>query len=313
MRRRIKNLQQYKEEVKKVWGNKLSIIGDSYKNTAVGVFTKCNVCGYGSNKEWCPRPANILNHHGCPLCDKMHHGENQRMSDTEFRKQAMSYLGKDYQILGHYVNADTPVRIKHLTCGYDKWRVTLSDIRRGVRCPKCRGVAPETVENFREYVHDTTNGHYQLFSKVIEGNNVPVLIKHLDCNSIFPVSPHSFKGKNGTRCPICNESSGERYIRLFLEKLGIKYEVQKRFDDCRYKRTLPFDFYIPKLGIAIEYDGIQHFKWGNFYNTKEKVAEYRLRDHIKDWFCMSQGIYLIRIPYTVRSKHDIEVFLKSML
>ena len=30
--------------------------------------------------------------------------------------------------------------------------------------------------------------------------------------------------------------------------------------DCIVKRPLKFDFYIPDLGILIEYDGIQHYE-----------------------------------------------------
>jgi len=42
--------------------------------------------------------------------------------------------------------------------------------------------------------------------------------------------------------------------------LDIEYIKQKRFEKCRNKLPLPFDFYLPNENICIEYDGIQHFK-----------------------------------------------------
>ena len=35
--------------------------------------------------------------------------------------------------------------------------------------------------------------------------------------------------------------------------------------DCIVKRPLKFDFYIPDLGILIEYDGIQHYEPSDFF------------------------------------------------
>ena len=45
-------------------------------------------------------------------------------------------------------------------------------------------------------------------------------------------------------------------------------EIEFLFDwpdhDCIVKRSLKFDFYIPDLGILIEYDGIQHYVPSDF-------------------------------------------------
>jgi len=58
-------------------------------------------------------------------------------------------------------------------------------------------------------------------------------------------------------CPFCiNESKGEKTIEKILYELGISYERQKTFNDCKDKKKLPFDFYLPEKNMCIEYNGM---------------------------------------------------------
>ena len=41
-----------------------------------------------------------------------------------------------------------------------------------------------------------------------------------------------------------------------LQELNITYIEQYRFNDCRDRRPLPFDFYLPEYDIYIEHFGI---------------------------------------------------------
>lgn len=41
---------------------------------------------------------------------------------------------------------------------------------------------------------------------------------------------------------------------------NIEYIKQKTFENCIDKRKLKFDFYLIKLNICIEFDGIQHYE-----------------------------------------------------
>lgn len=71
---------------------------------------------------------------------------------------------------------------------------------------------------------------------------------------------------------------------------------------------LSFDFYVPSMNLCIEVDGAQHYKPGNFGNmTKEecetKFIDAKHRDEIKTEFCKSNGIKLLRIPYSAFRRH----------
>lgn len=59
----------------------------------------------------------------------------------------------------------------------------------------------------------------------------------------------------GKGCPICKKSKGELAIRKELENLNLDFIEQKRYENCRAKNPLPFDFFIPSKNLLIEYDG----------------------------------------------------------
>lgn len=110
------------------------------------------------------------------------------------------------------------------------------------------------------------------------------------------------RSPDGTQSCGCIKSKGELKIIEILTKNNIPFKTQIKFDDCKDKDYLRFDFGIynnqNKLLYLIEYDGIQHFDsryiWKDiqeFYNTKR-------RDNIKNEWCKKHNIPLIRIPYT---------------
>lgn len=116
---------------------------------------------------------------------------------------------------------------------------------------------------------------------------------------------------NGSDCPKCNESRGEKAICYFLDKSFINYEQEKEFDECKYKQNLPFDFYLPNYNILIEYDGIQHFQQIEYWKGEQGFKQIKLRDSIKTAFAKDNNIPLLRIPYT--EFDNIETILTSFL
>ncbi len=67
---------------------------------------------------------------------------------------------------------------------------------------------------------------------------------------------------------------------------------------CRRVNPLRFDFYIPSLKTAIEFDGRQHYEEVPFFNSATSTLELtRERDGIKDAYCREHGIRMLRIPH----------------
>lgn len=63
---------------------------------------------------------------------------------------------------------------------------------------------------------------------------------------------------------------------------------------------LELDCYNEDLKIAVEYNGVQHYKFPNpFHKTYEEFIAQVRRDEYKVNRCDQQGVYLISVPYTV--------------
>lgn len=97
----------------------------------------------------------------------------------------------------------------------------------------------------------------------------------------------------------CINSVGEMKTGQFLNKMEIPYIKQKTFEGCINPETghkLRFDFYLPDYNCCIEYDGIYHFQETQNQKWKEKnsLEQTKARDRIKDNFCITHSIKLIR-------------------
>ena len=105
------------------------------------------------------------------------------------------------------------------------------------------------------------------------------------------------KHLNGRGCPKCRYSKGEKKIYSILVKKDIKFETQKKFIDCKYKRFLKFDFYIPHINTCIEFDGEQHTRPINYWGGEKEFKKTQKRDQIKNEYCEKNNIKLYRIKY----------------
>lgn len=128
-------------------------------------------------------------------------------------------------------------------------------------------------------------------------------IKKPKKNKIILIKKKKKKPKNKA---LIVTSKGEYKISLYLKENNIGYISEKEFEGLINPKTgysLRFDFYIPKMNICIEYDGIQHFQYYRPIHGKcpikgnLEVLDQQRRDRIKDEYCKNNDIPLIRISY----------------
>jgi len=98
-------------------------------------------------------------------------------------------------------------------------------------------------------------------------------------------------------CPVCNTSIGEKEVENWLIENKISFIKQFSFDDCRYKNSLKFDFYLESMNTCIEYDGVQHFEAREYFGGEEAYKDRILKDSLKTEFCNINNIRLVRIRY----------------
>lgn len=211
----------------------------------------------------------------------------------EFEKYVKSIEG--YTLLSEYKTVNEPVKMKH-NCG-NEYLVRPSHFKtREQRCKKCS--RKKDREEGKKRLLNELGNDYSLCSDY-ENNRTDVLIKHNLCGNEYSVKPYNFT--NGKRCPQCKTSShGERLIREFLSCNNIEFKEQVKFEECKNKKSLPFDFAIYENGnimFLLEFQGIQHYKESSLFGKKSFI-ETQKNDKIKKDFCKENNISLLEIKYT---------------
>lgn len=111
-----------------------------------------------------------------------------------------------------------------------------------------------------------------------------------------------------------SESKGEIESKKAAEKIFNKSFKKIRPDFLKSEITgknLELDIYNEDLKLAIEYDGIQHYKYvPHFHKNGEVDFQKQLqRDKFKEEKCKEHGITLIRVPYLVKPD-EIEGYIR---
>ena len=125
------------------------------------------------------------------------------------------------------------------------------------------------------------------------------------CGKLFTALPAKINNGHITSCGCRIQSANEEYIYNLLTEFNIDFKPQYKMNDCKYIYPLRFDFAIfnnfTLLGL-IEYDGQQHFHPVNVFGGEDAFKETQKRDEIKNTYCQTHNIPLLRIPYTFSSE-----------
>lgn len=130
-----------------------------------------------------------------------------------------------------------------------------------------------------------------------------------DCGNITYIAAKNLVNNFTFSCGCLKQSHGEYIIEQLLKQYKIPYEREYRFEDCKDKKPLPFDFYVNQQYL-IEYDGnIHFFHKNNGWNNENNLQLIKKHDEIKNQWCKENNIPLIRIPYTHLNKLTINDLL----
>ena len=219
----------------------------------------------------------------------------RKKTHEEFIKDFMekNSHAKDIEILGRYVNNKTKIKCKCKIDGYEWETKPNSLLSQKQGCPKCAGFNKTTEEFIQEI--EEVNSDIEILGEY-KGCNIKIKVCCKKDSYIWYARPNDLL--SGYGCPKCNASKGEKRIAKYLDSKNIEYEEQYKFDDCKFKQKLPFDFYISSLNLCIEYDGIQHFEIIKHFGGLDGFIDTKIRDTVKTIYCKENNIKLIRIPYT---------------
>lgn len=262
---------------------------------------------------WETTPGRALKGVGCEECrkNKFH---QIRCKDHEQYVKEVKNINPNIIVVGQYINAKTP--IEHYCEKHNIfWNAYPDSILRGIGCKECGNekIRDKNIKSHDKYVEDLyiANPNIEVIEEY-QGANIAILHRCKIDGYIWSAKPANILFGKG--CPQCNESKGERQVRQWLDKHDIVYIYQKTFINCRDLRVLPFDFYIPKYNLCIEYDGEQHFRPVDFNGNGEglasqQFAKTKYHDEIKNQYCKNNNIHLLRIPYFKDVEEELNSFL----
>ena len=120
-------------------------------------------------------------------------------------------------------------------------------------------------------------------------------------------------------CPVCssdihpNEQKCFSILETYKETVLRQYEIKYYDEKLMKDRSFFVDYYLPDRMAIIEYDGIQHYKYVEFYyhGDYEKYNEQVRRDNNLMSYCAAHGIKLLRIPYIDNNRLE-EIILEFL-
>ncbi len=259
---------------------------EKYVDWDTKILHRCKIDGY----TWKTRPSIIIgDRKGCPRC-----GGKMKKTHDEYVKE-LAIVRPHISVVGTYINCSTPILHRCVLDGCE-WMESPNQILHGARCPQCNHPLQKTHE---QYVSELTqiNPNVEVLEEYA-GSLTHILHRCKICNHEWSPIPNSLL--SGTECPKCGRrglSSGEKEIHQYLDSRHINHVMQYKFDDCKDKNELPFDFYLPDYNSCIEYDGKQHFEPVDLFGGIDEFIVRKKHDEIKDLYCNKNGIRLCRISY----------------
>lgn len=258
--------------------NLITIIGE-YTNTHTKTLCNCDICGY----RWEATPDKLLQGRGCPSCSKRITGSKEEL------QKKLNTLDKNITVIGDYVNRNTPILCKCNICGYT-WKVRPYDILNKQGCPKCNKCVV-TEEEVLQRIY-SKNPNIEIISNYT--NYITKLqCKCKKCGFLWEALPGNLY--QGTGCPKCKMSKGERKIEKYLIDHKIKYIAQYfvKTEDSKFY----IDFYLPDYNCFIEYNGEQHYIPIEYFGGELQFNKQLIRDNNLRLYCKNNKIQLIEIKF----------------
>jgi len=253
-----------------------------YFNQKQKIKLKCNYCNIVSERY----PSDILYKKSkCSCLSNKQLTSKQFFSKLENRKY--TYNIESYINMTSHIEVICPI--------HGKFKIIAGNhLYKKSGCVKCSGLKKLTTEKYIQQCKDIHLNKYDYtnVSYINDKTKVEIICKE---HGVF--FQRAGDHKQGQGCLKCKESKGEKRIRNVLESNNIKFIQEKTFNDCKDKTLLRFDFYLIDYNICIEYDGIQHFEEVKHFGGYEALCETQRRDVIKNEYCKTNNIQLIRINY----------------
>lgn len=254
--------------------------------------------------RWLAVPNSIRQGTWCPTCGRSRTNDARRLSLDEMHNVAATRGGRC--LSEHY--AGSQERLTWECHAGHLWQAVPNSVRQGTWCPHCAGHLRSSMDDMRRLAAD--RGGACLSATYVDSQTA--LEWECGLQHRWKAIPASVT--RGSWCPHCvrrGSSYGERVARMIMESM---------FDASFLKakpvwlighsgRRLELDGYAPKLAIAFEYNGAQHYQETSRH-TAAWVAKQKERDEIKALLCRSHDVHLVVIP-EFKNHRDLKICIEQ--
>ncbi len=292
MRKKL-TLEEFVERANKIHSNKYDYSKVEYINNQTKVCIICPIHG-----EFYVTPNHHLRGVGCPKC------AGRLKTNEEIIYQFFEVHGNKYDYSKVEYKGST-VKVCIICPKHGEFWQKPSDHLSGYGCPRCRSLRMNT-EKFIEKAKKIHGDKYDYSEAEYNGCRKIIKIK---CNKhgIFEQTP--YKHLQGHGCPYCNESHLENSTKNILEKNHIEYIYQCNKKVFKWLGGQSLDFYLPKYNIAIECQGVQHYKPIEYFGGKDKFEYIKCLDEKKRELCKENNLNLIYLDYKA---NDVNNLIKTI-
>lgn len=257
-----------------IHNNKYDYTKSNYVNNNTKLTIICK--DHGSFEQ---RPVDHFKGQGCPYC-----GGSNKLTTNEFINRSNKIHNYKYNYSkAKYSNIHSKVCIICNTHGefYQEAKLHMN----GFGCPWCSKKKMDT-ETFIEKSKNIHGDTYNYDKTIYTRNKNKVCITCYKHGDFWQFPNHHIYGCG---CPVCKESTLEKEIRNELEKYKITYISQY---NTNWLKRQSLDFYLPDYNVAIECQGIQHFKPIDYFGGIARFNQTLKMDKRKNFLCKENNIKL---------------------
>lgn len=231
----------------------------------------------------------------CNKCSYGQAGENNKLP-MECYEEILTKRG--YKFIDGMKQGYRKIYIQD-NIGY-KYITSLPNVQANTTPIKFHKSNPYTIENMKLYLKEN-----EIPVTLLEDNNKCgfstrdeyLSFACMECGKEYKATWGQVTTTQRYRCEHCSkvQSKYECFVEQYLIECGVYYIKQKRYDDCRNIRALPFDFYLPDYNYIIEVHGQQHYYENDIF--PESLEHRQYIDKIKEEYCHNNNIGFVAIPF----------------
>lgn len=263
--------------------------------------------------EFKQRPNEHKNGQGCHNCYNEIRSELQLSNINNFIEKSTTKHGNKFDYSRSvYINSLTKIEIICKKHGVF-YQIPGSHWTFEEPCPSCRRIQKDEIMKSFNLKH---NNKYDYSISLFDNKTTTKSYINIICKKHGVFKQRINHHIDGTGCPKCKESQGEKTICEILCEIGLTYNIdffrEKTFKNLIFENNLFFDFFLPKYNLCIEFDGDQHFKPIKIFGGQKTYEKIIIRDSIKNEYCLKNNIHLLRFNKKYK-REDIKRFISSII